>query len=98
MKKVSLSVITLVMTLALFAQKKDLMIRSGVKGLYILHQVAPKESFFAIGRLYNVSPEHIATYNQLELAKGLQIAQKIRVPLTDTNFLQDGNTGVPLYY
>lgn len=98
MKKVCFSVFTLLLTLTLFGQKKDLMIRSGVKGLYILHQVAPKQSFFGIGRLYNVSPQHLASYNQLELAKGLQIEQKIRVPLTDTNFLQEGNTGVPLYY
>lgn len=98
MKKVCFSAFALLLTLTLFSQKKDLLIRSGVNGLYILHQVAPKESFFAIGRLYNVSPQSIATYNKLELEKGLKIEQKIRVPLTDTNFLQEGNTGVPLYY
>jgi len=82
----------------LFGQKKDLMIRGGEKGLYLVHQVLPKASFFAIGRLYNVSPKSIATYNKLELDKGLQIDQKIRIPLTDTNFSQEGNTGTPLYY
>jgi hypothetical protein len=32
------------------------------------------------------------------LNKGLLIDQKIRIPLTDTNFIQRGNTGSPVYY
>jgi LysM repeat protein len=57
-----------------------------------------KESFYSIGRLYNVSPQFIASFNKLDLTKGLFIDQKIRVPLTDTNFIQQGNSGTPVYY
>ena len=80
------------------AQKKDLMIKSSDKGLYLEHKVAPKESFFAVGRLYNVSPKFLASFNKLDINKGLLIDQKIRIPLTDTNFTQQGNSGTPVYY
>ncbi len=80
------------------AQKKDLLVKSSDKGLYIEHKVASKESFFALGRLYNVSPKYLATYNKVDINKGLQIDQKLRIPLTDTNFTQQGGTGTPVYY
>jgi LysM repeat protein len=80
------------------AQKPDLVIKSGDKGLYLDHKVAPKESFYSVGRLYNVHPKSIALFNKLDMNKGLQIDQKLRIPLTDTNFTQQGNTGTPVYY
>lgn len=82
----------------LAAQKADLMVKSSDKGLYIDHKVAPKESFYAIGRLYNVSPKYIASFNKINIDKGLLIDQKLRIPLTDTNFTQQGNSGTPVYY
>jgi hypothetical protein len=98
MKKFCLSILTLLLTLAVFAQKKDLMIGKSIKGLYIHHQVAPKETLFGLGRLYNVNPRSIAEFTGIDPEKGLQINQKLRIPLTDTNFTQNGNTGTPLYY
>jgi LysM repeat protein len=74
------------------------MVKSGDNGLYLLHKVAPKESFYAIGRLYNVSAKYLASYNKLDMNNGLQIDQKILIPLTDTNFKQTGNSGTPVYY
>lgn len=85
-------------TLFLNAQKNDMMVKSGDNGLYLLHKVAPKESFYAIGRLYNVSAKYLASYNKLDMNNGLQIDQKILIPLTDTNFKQTGNSGTPVYY
>src|SRR5687768_13920125 len=83
---------------AAIAQKKDLLVKSGDAGLYLDHKVAPKESFFAVGRLYNVSAKYLASYNKLDISKGLLIDQKLRIPLTDTNFVQQGNSGTPVYY
>jgi LysM repeat protein len=80
------------------AQKADLVVKSSDKGLYLEHKVIPKESFYAIGRLYNVNPKQLAAYNKLDLGKGLQIDQKIRIPLTDSNFTQQGGSGTPVYY
>jgi LysM repeat protein len=97
MKKFPLFFYLVLLAFTAGAQKKDLMIRKGLAGLYLEHKVAPKESFFAIGRKYNVSPKYIAEYNKLDVSKGLNIDQKLRIPLSDTNFVQDG-TGSPLYY
>ncbi|MEO7984260.1 MAG: LysM peptidoglycan-binding domain-containing protein [Bacteroidota bacterium] len=83
---------------SLFAQKGDLLVKTGDKGLYLEHKVTKGESFFAIGRLYNVSVKYLASFNKLDINKGLLIDQKINIPLTDTNFTQQGNTGTPVYY
>lgn len=99
MKKAFLFLLSLVAagTFAM-AQKSDLLVKSGDNGIYLDHKVTKGESFFAIGRLYNVTPKYIASYNKLDLNKGLQIDQKIKIPLTDTNFTQKGNSGTPVYY
>src|SRR5258705_4894228 len=82
----------------LCAQKTDLLLKSSDKGLYLEHKVVPKESFYSVGRLYNVSPQSIASFNKMDLNKGLFIDQKIKIPLTDTNFIQEGVSGTPVYY
>jgi len=90
--------LTLPLFLSLFVFAQDLEIKSGAKGLYLVHKVAPKEGLFPLGRMYNVHPRHIANYNGIDFNKGLAIGQLINVPLSDTNFKQDVNTGVPIYY
>lgn len=99
MNKIAFSfLLSLLCVQLLSAQKSDLQVKTGDKGLYLEHKVARGESFFAIGRLYNVSAKYLATYNKLDINKGLLIDQKINIPLTDTNFTQQGNTGTPVYY
>jgi LysM repeat protein len=99
MKNLVLSFLFLVFaTHFICAQKVDLLVKNSDKGLYLEHKVVSKESFFSVGRLYNVSPKFIASFNKLDLNKGLFIDQKIRIPLTDTNFTQNGNKGTPVYY
>ena len=44
------------------------------------HTVAAKESFYSIGRLYNVHPRDLATYNNIDFEKGLSIGQVIKIP------------------
>ncbi|HNR18272.1 MAG TPA: LysM peptidoglycan-binding domain-containing protein [Chitinophagaceae bacterium] len=85
-------------SISVIAQRADLVVKNGDKGLYLEHKVAAKESFFSVGRLYNVHPKHIASYNKLDMVKGLLIDQKLRIPLTDTNFTQKANSGTPVYY
>ena len=81
----------------LFAQKEELMLKSGDKGLYVEHKITPKENFYSLGRLFNVPPKYLAAYNSLDMSKGLSIGQMIRIPLSDTNFSQDVNEGMPVY-
>ena len=80
------------------AQNKELLLKSSDRGLYLDHKVGAKESFFSIGRLYNVHPKYLASFNKLDMTKGLLINQTMRIPLTDTNFTQQGNSGTPVYY
>ncbi len=80
------------------AQKNDLLAKHNDKGLYLEHKVVAKESYFSVGRKYSVHPKALATFNNLDINKGLQIDQKLKVPLTDSNFTQQGNSGTPVYY
>ena len=96
MKKLMLFTLPLFLCTSVFSQ--DLVVRSGSKGLYLEHKVAPKEGLFPIGRMYNVHPRHIANFNGLDFNKGLSIGQQINIPLSDTNFKQTVNKGVPVYY
>src|SRR6187549_3940613 len=96
MKKLMTLILPLFFSVFTFSQ--DLIIKSGAKGLYLEHKVAPKEGLFPIGRMYNVHPRHIASFNGIDFNKGLAIGQKINIPLTDTNFKQNVNKGVPVYY
>ncbi len=83
---------------SLQAQKGDLMAKSNENGLYLEHKVVPKETYYSLGRLYNLHPKFIASFNKLDMNKGLNIDQKVKIPLLDTNFTQKGNSGTPVYY
>lgn len=99
MKKFSISLsFILLSVLITSAQKSELLVKSSDKGLYLEHKVQPKESFYALGRMYNIDPKVIASFNALDYNKGLQIDQKLRIPLTEANFIQEGNKGTPVYY
>jgi LysM repeat protein len=85
------------------AQSKPLIVEGTYPGLYITHTIAPKENFYSIGRMYNVSPKELAPFNNLDLEKGLTLGQTIKIPLSANNFIQEGtakNTEVllPVYH
>jgi len=87
-----------------FAAAQNILLVEGVSpGLYITHKVAPKENYYSVGRIYNVSPKDIAPFNNLQLEKGLSLGQTIKIPLNSSNFYQSGNaesdeTFVPVYH
>lgn len=87
-----------------FAAAQEKLLVEGVSpGLYITHKVAPKENYYSIGRIYNVSPKDIAPFNNLQLEKGLSLGQTIKIPLNNSNFFQSGSAAsdeifVPVYY
>lgn len=86
------------------AQPKTLLVEGVSPSLYLTHTVAPKENFYSIGRLYNISPREIAPFNNLVLENGLSLNQVIRIPLKpELNLVQGGEVAadeatVPLYY
>jgi LysM repeat protein len=85
------------------AQQNVLILEGPASAQYITHKVAPKENYYSIGRIYNVSPKDIAPFNKLQLESGLSLGQVIKIPLTNLNFAQQGNaapdeTFVPVYH
>jgi len=98
MKSIILSVSIMMLTIWVQAQSNELLIKSNEKGLYFEHKVTAKENFYSVGRLFNVHPKHIATFNSLDMSKGLGLGQVIKIPLTDTNFNQNTEKGQAVYY
>ncbi len=89
----------------IFAQDKKIMVEGNSSGYYLSHTTAPKENFYSIGRIYNISPRVYAPYNGLDVDApgGLSIGQVVKIPLNEINFSQDGRAEagevfVPLYY
>ena len=97
MKRLVLPLLCCLFSLSSTAQK-ELILRKNEGNFYLEHKVVPKESFYSIGRLYNVTPRQLAQFNKLDLDRGLNVDQRIRIPLTDTNFTMTGNSGAPVYY
>ena len=93
-----LSVIILAVTILQAQTNETLVIKSSNKGLYLDHKVTPKENFYSMGRTFNVHPKHIASFNGLDMSKGLSLGQTVKIPLSDTNFSQKTDKGVPIYY
>ena len=103
MKKMVIILFSFGIALVLKAQSPDLIIQSENGKLYLDHTVAPKENFYSIGRLYNISPKEIVPFNGLSLNSGLEIGQILKIPLVADNFAQHGKAVadevfVPLYH
>ena len=79
-----------------FAQ--EIIARHNDKGMFVMHTVSPKESFYSLGRLYNIPPKEIAAYNNLQMEGGLSVGQTINIPLSAVNFSQDKTAGYPVLY
>jgi LysM repeat protein len=102
MFKSSLVVLFTLLTGFLFAQN-NLEIKGTGSNIYLEHVVSPKESFYSIGRMYNVSPKELAAFNHLKAGSGLEIGQNLKVPLNKNNFLQEGKANnnealIPVYH
>lgn len=98
MKKTFLFLFLFATVQSTFSQS-DMIVRSSGNGLYLEHKVTPKENFYSVGRLYSLHPKEIAAYNKLDMNKGLNLGQTIRIPLTAANFSQSNSqAGLPVYY
>lgn len=83
--------------------QSHLIVQGTTPDLYINHSVAARETWYSIGRLYNISPNELAPFNQVELEKPLSIGQQVKIPLKTINFSQDGikasdEVFVPVYH
>lgn len=104
MRKLLVFIFTFYNLSILTAQQNQLVIAGAKPSFYLVHKVLPKENFYSIGRLYNVSPKEIAPFNNIDLAKGLSLGQVVKIPLAATNFTQTGEAAgatealIPIYH
>ncbi|MGZ5253863.1 MAG: LysM peptidoglycan-binding domain-containing protein [Flavitalea sp.] len=99
--KLLVFVMLMLMGVQLSAQN-DLTVQGTTPDLYLVHTVSPKETWYSLGRLYNISPKELATYNKTTIEKPLSISQVMRIPLR-SNFSQNNAKGadevlVPVYH
>lgn len=76
-----------------YSQSNELIIQGVTGKLYLEHTVVAKETWYSIGRLYNVNPKELAPFNHVTLGKPLAIGEAIQIPLTAANFSQNGLKG-----
>jgi hypothetical protein len=72
------------------SQSNELIIQGQTGKLYLEHTVVAKENWYSVGRLYNVNAKELAPFNKLTLGQPLIIGQTLEIPLTPTNFSQNG--------
>lgn len=82
---------------------QDLVVKTDGSTGYLTHTVGPKENYYSIGRIYNISPRTYAPYNNLKLETPMSIGQLVRIPLVQQNYTLEnaGNANeafIPLYY
>ncbi|MEP7144941.1 MAG: LysM peptidoglycan-binding domain-containing protein [Ferruginibacter sp.] len=89
--------------LFVLAQNKPLVIEGVAPNLYLIHTIAPKENYYSIGRIYNISPKEVAPFNNLVLDSGLSLGHTLKIPLSAANFVQKGDAAadevlIPVYH
>lgn len=97
-----LTIVSLFLSGFVWAQP-SLEVKGSTPDLYLQHKVEPKETWFSVGRLYNLHPRDIAPFNNTDLNNGLKIGQDLKIPLRAVNFSQDEKKAadevlVPVYH
>ncbi len=77
------------------AQFDALIIQGQTGKLYLSHTVTAGQTWYSIGRLYNIGPKALAAYNSLSMDKPLNTGVQIQIPLTSANFSQTGQKVAP---
>lgn len=103
MRNLLLAIFTLLFFHTNIHAQANLIVEGASPNLFINHTVAPKENYYSVGRLYNVSPKELAPYNNLQFDKGLSLGQSLKIPLTANNFTQTGEAAndealIPVYH
>jgi LysM repeat protein len=102
-KVVAIALISLFFVKTVRSQSDELLVQGQTGNLYLQHTVVAKESWYSIGRLFNIPPAALAPYNKLTMKQPLSIGQQLQVPLVAANFSQNGQKAageslVPLYH
>jgi len=86
-----------------YSQNVQLNIEGTNGRFYLIHTVVAKENWYSIGRLFNLSPKEIASFNNMSFDKPLEVAVPLNIPLTSANFEQkqlkvSGESLIPVYH
>lgn len=103
MRKCLILLTFLFFSVSVLKAQDKLMIVGVSPEIYLTHTVQPKETWYSLGRMYNLSPKEIAAFNHTSMSNTLKIEQEIKIPLQDANFSQDGRKAadevlVPVYH
>ena len=84
------------------AQEK-IIVQGTYPNIFIQHKVAPSETLYSIGRLYNFSASQLARQNNMQENDVLSVDKILKIPLNKNNFTQDGQSGenevlIPLHH
>ena len=85
MKRIFL-IVLLFSTSHLLAQLTSFEVNGQFPASYLTHQVKQGDQFLSLAKLYNLSPNAIASFNSLKLSETLNDRQLIKIPLTVSNF------------
>jgi LysM repeat protein len=86
-----------------YSQSLQLRIEGTQGRFYLTHTVVAKENWYSIGRLFNCPPHDIASFNNMNFDKPLEVSTVINIPLTSGNFDQkqfkiSGESLIPIYH
>src|SRR5688572_27620022 len=103
MRKIIIPLISFLFFINASIAQQILIAEGASPNLHLIHKVEPKENYYSIGRMYNVPPKEIASYNNLDFTKGLNPGQSMKIPITQNNFLQrevtnSDETLIPVYH
>jgi hypothetical protein len=86
--RIALLICLIICVSASYSQNAQLSIEGSGGKFYLLHTVVAKENWYSIGRLFNLGPREIASYNNMYFDKPLDAGTTINIPLTAVNFDQ----------
>jgi hypothetical protein len=86
--RIALLICLIISVSASYAQTVRLTIEGSGGKFYLLHTVVAKENWYSIGRLFNLGPHEIASYNNMYFDKPLEAGTTLNIPLTAANFDQ----------
>lgn len=68
--------------------QETLLVEGSAPDLHLVHTVKKGETFYSLARAYGLPPKEIAAKNNIAMEQGLQLGQKVNIPLSKTNFAQ----------
>src|SRR5688572_3422309 len=103
MYKIKCLLVSCFVLFAATAWSQEIKVQGSSPDLYLTHTIAAKETWFSVGRTYNLTPNKIAAYNKTNITEVLKLGQVLKIPLTVDNFSQDGQRAadevfVPVHY